>query len=253
MFTRAIVRKPARTMTRGLTTANLGTPDYQKALRQHGGYVAALENCGLEVIMMPPQEGYPDSTFVEDCAVVTGRCAVITRPGAVSRRGEQTSVEKALADFYDRVEHIVPPGTLDGGDVMQVGDHFFIGISARTNQSGARQLKRILCAYGYSAVFFQLREMLHLKTGLSYLEENRLIVSGEFIGHLFFQQYCIITIPEEEAYAANSLWVNGTVLVPEGFAKTEKKLSDAGCTTCAVGVSEFQKLDGGLSCLSIRF
>jgi len=239
-------------MVDGLTSADLGTPDYEKALRQHEGYVAALEKCGLEVVVMPPQAGYPDSTFVEDCAVVTRRCAVIARPGALSRRGEEIFVEIVLADLYDRIEHIAAPGTLDGGDVMRAGDHFIIGISERTNENGARQLKRILYDYGYSADLLRLDEMLHLKTGLNYVEDNKLLVSGEFVGHADLQQYSTIIIPEEEAYAANSLWVNGTVLVPEGFARTERLLKNAGCTTLPVAVSEFQKLDGGLSCLSIR-
>ena len=253
MFTKAIVRKPSATFIDGLSSANLGVPDHEKALRQHEAYTAALTACGLEVVVMPPDEKYPDATFVEDCAVVTPNCAVITRPGAPSRNGEQKAVARVLADFYPHLAYIDTPGTLDGGDVMQAGDSFFIGLSERTNRAGARQLAGILSKHGYRAELVPLTEMLHLKTGLSYLENNRLIWSGEYVGNPVFAAYQTLEIPSAEAYAANSLWVNGTVLVPEGFPRTEELLRDCGYTTRAVAVSEFQKLDGGLSCLSIRF
>ena len=139
-FTNAIVRTPGRSMISGLSQANMGLPDYHKALNQHGMYVAALQSCGLEVLVLDPEEAYPDSTFVEDVAVLTPHCAIVTCPVAPSRAGETAAIRTVLPRFYTQVEEISEPGTLDGGDVMQIGRHFFIGVSARTNRVGAEQL-----------------------------------------------------------------------------------------------------------------
>jgi len=142
---------------------------------------------------------------------------------------------------------------LDAGDVMMVNNHFYIGISERTNHAGAEQLISILQKYNMSGSKVPLKEMLHLKTGLSYLEQNTLLITGEFLQNSEFEKYSKIIVDEKELYAANSLWINGTVLVPKGFDKTKNKIEQAGYKTIEVDVSEFQKLDGGLSCLSLRF
>src|SRR5260370_42421400 len=144
MFTRAIVRPPAPNFAEGLTAADLGTPNYRLALRQHEDYCTALEQCGLTLIRLPADARYPDSTFVEDTAVFTERCAILTRPGAPSRAGEVPGIADALADFNPSIFSIKPPGTLDGGDVCEAGNHFYIGISERTNEAGAHQLVELL-------------------------------------------------------------------------------------------------------------
>ncbi|MGH3144452.1 MAG: arginine deiminase family protein, partial [Rubrobacter sp.] len=149
MFARAIVRSVPETISAGLTTAELGTPDAEQAREQHRRYIAALEECGLEVTVLDADERYPDSVFIEDTAVVTDRCVIVTNPGATERRDEVHEVEKALAGLYGDVERITPPGTLDGGDVLQVGDHFFIGLTQRTNREGAGQLAAILQGHGF--------------------------------------------------------------------------------------------------------
>ena len=169
MFRHAIVRKPCRNLGLGLTTANLGKPDYDKAMDQHAAYIDVLRSCGLEVIILEPDERYPDSTFIEDTAVVTEKMAIVTNPGAPSRKGEEVSVAAALRSFFPALESIKPPGMLEGGDVMRVGDHFFIGISQRTNPQGADQLVQILSKFGYTATLVSLKDVLHLKTGLAYL------------------------------------------------------------------------------------
>ena len=253
MFTKAIVRTPCRSMTVGLTTANLGSPDYDLALSQHRQYVDALKSCGLEVITLPADENFPDSTFVEDTALLTPRCAIITRPGAESRRGETVSIREAVAPFYDHLETIASPGTVDAGDIMMVGSHFYIGLSDRSNGAGARQLIAILEKYGMSGSTVAMDEMLHLKTGLSYLESDKLLISGEFLGEPQFRQYTQLEVSPQEGYAANSLWVNGKVLIPAGHPKTRVMVERAGYQTIAVDVSEYRKIDGGLSCLSLRF
>jgi len=253
MFTRALLKEPCRNLAKGLSTAGLGVPDHEKALAQHAAYAEALRSCGLAVTVLGADDNYPDSVFIEDTAVLSEKVAVITRPGAPSRRGEEDTVARALAKYYDRLEHIVAPGTLEGGDVLRAGDRFFIGISARTNEAGGSQLAAILTKNGYQAVRVPLRYVLHLKTGVAYLEDNRLLAHGEFVNHQQLEQFAIIPVMDKEAYAANSLWINGRVLVPAGFALTKKAIEAAGCKTLAVDVSEFRKLDGGLSCLSLRF
>src|SRR4029078_7239496 len=139
-FTRAIVRPPGPHFSDGLTTVDLGIPDYEVALKQHIYYVAALNACGLEVSSLPIDDSHPDSTFVEDTAILTRRCAILTRPGAESRRGEVESIGRELKNSFNEVRSISGPGTVDGGDICEAGDHFFIGVSARTNEDGARQL-----------------------------------------------------------------------------------------------------------------
>lgn len=253
MFTRAIVRTPCRAMVNGLSGAGMGIPDYRQALIQHSDYIAALEACGLAVTVLPADERFPDSTFVEDVALMTPRCAVITNPGAPSRRLETRGILDPVRRHYAEVEMIRAPGTLEAGDVMMVGDHYYIGLSARTNQAGARQLIAILEHHGLSGSVVKLEEVLHLKTGLGYLENNKLLACGEFLENPLFQQYEILEVDPDEAYAANSVWINGTVLTPAGFPKTAELIRSAGYEVRPVDVSEFQKLDGGLSCLSLRF
>ena len=240
-------------MVDGLTTAGLGKPDFIKALEQHSRYVEILKACGLQVTVLDGDSKYPDSTFVEDVALCTPECAIITNPGATSRNGEKQEIKPVLKEFYKNIEEIKFPGTLDAGDVMMVGPHFYIGISERTNHEGADQLISILQKYAMTGTKIPLNKMLHLKTGLSYLEQNNLLISGEFIQNPEFDKYSKIVVHKKEQYAANSLWINGNVLVPMGFPETKNKIESAGYKTIEIDVSEFRKLDGGLSCLSLRF
>jgi len=252
-FSRAITRTPSRSLIEGITTANLGQPDYEKALIQHRNYIKALQQCDLEVTCLPPLEEYPDSTFVEDVALLTEKCAIITNPGASSRKGECDYIRTAIEAHYQSVDKIQAPATIEAGDIMMVDGHFYIGLSERTNIQGANQLIKILVKQGYTGSVITLSEVLHLKTGLGYLENNILMASGEFLREPEFQKYQIIEVDDDEAYAANSVWINDRVLTPKGFPKTLEKIQAAGFKTTEVDVSEFQKIDGGLSCLSLRF
>ena len=199
MFKNAIVRKPCPELTRGLSSASLGTPDYHKALEQHSLYVDALRSCGLAVMVLEADSRFPDSVFVEDVALCTKDFAIITNPGAPSRNGERMEIKPVLQSFYTQVESIEAPGTLDAGDVMMVGRHFYIGISQRSNTHGAEQLIAILERYGMTASMVPLKNMLHLKTGLSYLEQNHLLIGGEFIHHPAFDAFNKIEVDPEEA------------------------------------------------------
>ena len=253
MFSIAVVRKPCSKLSEGITTAGLGEPDFNIAIIQHRKYTEALKECGLEVKILEADENFPDSTFVEDTAICTSKCAVITNPGAASRNGEKSGMKFVLQDYFNQIEEIKFPGTLDGGDVMKTGNHFFIGISERTNKEGAEQLIQILKKYGYSGSVIELKNILHLKTGVSYLENNNLLLSGELINIKEFEKYNKIVISPEESYSANSLWINGNVMTPIGYPCTKEKIEKLGYDILELDMSEFRKLDGGLSCLSLRF
>lgn len=253
MFTTAIVRKPCRNLIKGLSTANLGVPNYYKAMKQHKLYVEALQSCDLDVHILEANENFPDSVFVEDAALLTKNCAIITNPGAKSREGEIVEMEEVLKKFYAKTEKISSPGTVEAGDIMMVGDHFYIGLSERTNLDGAKQMISVLEKNGLTGSTVELKDMLHLKTGVSYLENNNMLVAGEFVNDPKFEKFNRLEIPEDELYAANSLWINDKVLVPEGNPKTKKMIENAGYEVISLDMSEFRKLDGGLSCLSLRF
>jgi dimethylargininase len=253
MFTKAIVRTPGRSLTSGLTAANLGTPDYQKALTQHRQYIEALERCGLDVLILEADEAFSDSTFVEDVAIVTPKCAIIARPAAASRRGETVSILPILEDFYSYIEKIQPPGTLDGGDVMQVDQHFYVGLSERTNRAGADQLIEILQRYGMTGSVVPVTEFLHLKTGVTQVAENTLLAAGEFIANPVFSDFRILPVPESENDGANCIRVNDKLLLSAGFPEVRRQLIDQGAELIEVDISEYGKLDGGLTCLSLRF
>lgn len=253
MFKHAIVRKPCEAMVKGLSTAKLGKPDYRLALEQHQDYTAALRECGLQVIELAALADYPDSCFVEDVALITPKGAILTHPGAPSRRGEVEFIEPAIKQFFPYPDFIAAPGHVEAGDIMMVGGQFYIGLSARTNRQGAAQMIRLLNKQGLSGTMVNMSELLHLKTGLSYLENNNLLTFGEMHCHPDFSDYNRIEISAEESYAANSVWINGTVLIPQGFPKALAAVQALGYKTREVAMSEFQKLDGGLSCLSLRF
>jgi len=252
-FKQTIVRKPGKSYVNGLTSSNLGKPDYEKALQQHQGYIEVLKKCNVEVEVLEADEDFPDSCFVEDPAVVTEKVAVVTNPGAESRNGEKIDMKRVLQKFYSNIEEIQAPGTLEGGDILRVRDHFYIGVSCRTNQAGAEALSDILSKYGYSSTLVPLAKFFHLKTGIAYLGNNDLLVAGEFIDHPVFKDFNKIIVSDEEEYAANCIAINDYVLLPKGFPQTKEKIENAGYQVIEVELSEFQKQDGGLSCLSLRF
>lgn len=253
MFTHAIVRKPCENFALGLTTTvSSNPPDYALMLEQHEAYLAALTTAGLEVIVLDPLPDYPDAHFVEDTAVVTGEVAVITIPGAPARQGEEKSIIPVLADFR-KVARIQAPGTVDGGDVLQVGNHFFIGISQRTNQEGASQLGRILQDHGYSYTTVTVGAGLHLKSGVNHVGQNTLLVTPYFTAREPLKKYNHIVPDKTESYAANALLVNEHLLMPIGYPETRKQLELLKSAILELEVSEVRKMDGGLTCMSLRF
>lgn len=256
MFTRAIVRTPGTNFDEGLTTVSLGVPSLERVLRQHNRYCQALVECGLAVTTLDADLRYPDSTFVEDTAILTARGAVLTRPGAESREGEVDAIRDAVLRFFPEPLTIEAPGTVDGGDICEAEDHFFLGLSDRTNEEGARQLARHLAGLGYTSSTIDVRPMttiLHLKSGISYIGDNTLVVMEEMAQNTQFQDFELIRVAEEESYAANCVRVNSHILVAAGFPKLTAELRAHGFSPLVLEMSEFQKMDGGLSCLSLRF
>lgn len=253
MITQTIVKKPGKNYVKGLTTANLGAPNYEILLNQHTEYIEALKECQVDVHILPADENLPDSTFVEDTAVLTKECAIITKPGAPSRADEILAIEPALRTYYDNIYYIKSPGTLDGGDVLQIENHFFIGLSSRTNKAGAQQLSEYLKQHNYEATIVTLENLFHLKTGIAYIGRHTILVTDELIDHQAFATYEKIIVPKDEAYAANCIRINDYVIIPKGYPKTKKKIERENFQTIEVNTSEFRKHDGGLSCLSLRF
>ncbi|MDZ7632364.1 MAG: hypothetical protein U5K74_13705 [Gemmatimonadaceae bacterium] len=256
-FTRAIVRPPARNFADGLTTVDLGRPDVDLALRQHAAYCAALERHGCEVIALPDDERHPDATFVEDTAVILpGRGAILTRPGASSRAGEVTTIGDALRHYFPGLPQIVAPGTLDAGDVCEAGSHVFIGLSHRTNAEGAAQLSTWLSQFGYTASTVDIRGIdgiLHLKSGIAAVDPTRLVLIDALAAHPAFAGHDVVHVPRGEEYGANCVRVNDVVFTSVGQPQLDATLRALGYTLEVLDMSEYRKMDGGLSCLSLRF
>ncbi|MBD3413359.1 MAG: N(G),N(G)-dimethylarginine dimethylaminohydrolase [Candidatus Aminicenantes bacterium] len=248
----AIVRPPPENFSQGITSSGLGKPDYNLALKQHQEYCEALKNSGVNLTVLKQDPEFPDSCFVEDTAVVNERCAVITRPGDKRRRGEEIKIKQVLSS-YRKLESIQKPGTVDGGDVLRIHNTYFIGLSQRTNQEGAQQLKEKLMKYSYGSEFIPVRDMLHLKSGVNYLDRDVVVIRKELSSLRFFTSFRKITVSPQEAYAANCIFVNGTVLMPSNFPETLRKIKSQGFEVIELQMSEFEKMDGGVSCLSIRF
>lgn len=255
-FSKAITRTPCASFAKGITTAGLGAPDLSKALAQHSSYVEALGRCGLDVTVLPPDDAYPDSTFVEDTAVVSADFAITTRPGAASRAGEVASMREVLSARFGVMGSIEAPGTLDGGDILEMNGHFFLGVSHRTNDAGASQLSSFLRAHGRSSEVIDIRPipgLLHLKSGVTAVDGETVVVAPLLADHPAFARHRRIAVAPEEAYAANCLRVNDHVLVAAGFPKLIADLTRAGCAPLVLDMSEFRAMDGGLSCLSLRY
>jgi dimethylargininase len=252
-FTRAIVRLPAPNFAQGLTSVSLGVPDFSLVLEQHARYCEALEECGLSLTVLDPDPDHPDSTFVEDTAILTPRRAIISRPGASSREDEAAAMGTVLRRFYPSLAEITAPGTLDGGDICETGTYFFLGVSHRTNPEGARQLAANLDAPSAIIDIRAMSSILHLKSGIASIGDNTLVVIDELAGNELFRGYELIRVASQENYAANCVRVNDRVLVPSGYPLLAAELKARGFHPLPLEMSEFRKMDGGLSCLSLRF
>ena len=255
-YTHAIVRPPPPSFATGLTNSSEGVPDVAVAMLQHRAYCQALIDCGLELAELPADPAFPDSCFVEDPAIITARGALATRPGAPSRIGEVESIIAVLQSWYADIARIAAPGTLDGGDVCEADGHFLIGLSSRTNEDGARQLANFLETLGYRSSVIDMRQsprLLHLKTGMTYIGDGRMIITSDVPVVEVLRPYERIVVSEAERYAANCIRINDRVLIAAGYPKIAETLAGLGYDTLPVEMSEFRKMDGALTCLSLRF
>ena len=224
--------------------------DVANARRQHAEYERMLRELGCDVRQLPALHEHPDSVFIEDTALVFDECAVITRPGAESRRGETQGIAEALAD-YRRLYHIDAPGTLDGGDVLRVGKRVYVGESTRSNEDGARQLADALAPHGYSVKRAPMRDCLHLKTAVSTLPNGVLLLDPRYVDAASFDGARCIHVHHDEPEAANVLVVGKAVVLPASAPRTREMLDAAGYRTVAVDASELAKAEGGLTCCSL--
>jgi dimethylargininase len=255
-FTKAIVRLPGANFSQGLTMSGSPSgPDFRKALEQHAAYCRALEACGVEVLVMAADDNFPDGTFVEDTFVIAERVAIATRPGAKTRMGEVESVARVVQRLRPRVELIEAPGTVDGGDICQVDNHFLIGLSARTNEAGVAQFAAILARHEYTSSTIDIRKhpsLLHLKSGIAYLGERRFLIAPGFPPMEGLADCDMLEVAAGEIYAANAVRVNDEVLIASGFPELAGTLAKLRYRVHSLEMSEFAKMDGGLSCLSLR-
>lgn len=252
-FDRAIVRQPAPSVVHGLRAVDRGAPDFDKVCDEHRAYVAALEQAGVTVEILPPLPDFPDSLFVEDPALVFTAGAILLRPGAPSREGETHHILPALERNFSRILRI-EQGYADGGDVLALPDRVMIGLSARTDLVGAQSLAACLAQLGLQAEIVSTPAgVLHFKTDCSLVDAEtilatpRLAASGVFRG---FRQ--ILTEAGEEA-AANALRVNDSLLVGADFPRTAARLAEQGLPVCLIATGEIGKVDAGLSCMSLRW
>jgi dimethylargininase len=226
--------------------------DLDIARAQHEGYVQALKSlaCGCEVVELPAEPDLPDSVFVEDAAFILPEVAVITRPGADSRKPETESIALVLSPFKKLV-YLQEPATLDGGDVLVVGKRIFVGLSTRSNQEAIEQLNRLLGEHGYTVTGVQLHDCLHLKTAVSRVDDETLLINKNWLDTHHFENYRLIEVDPEEPFAANCLPVGESIIYPTVFPKTCASLEEAGYKVVKVDVSELAKAEGAVTCCSL--
>jgi dimethylargininase len=226
--------------------------DIAKAVEQHEGYKRCLAGLGVRVISLPPEPELPDAVFVEDPVVVVDEVAVIARTGAARRRAEADSLARALTAFRP-LRYMREPATLEGGDVLRIGSDVFVGLSPRTNQAGVAQLAAELAPFGYAVRPVPVRGALHFKTACSYVGDQTLLVNRDWIDAASLDGYKLIDVAEDEPWAANALRIGEAVLMPAGFPHTEEILRRAGLHVRTLDVSELQKAEGSVTCLSVIF
>ncbi|HMC57462.1 MAG TPA: arginine deiminase family protein [Gemmatimonadaceae bacterium] len=224
--------------------------DWVRAKQQHADYEATLRALGCTVQRLPELPDHPDSVFVEDAAVVFDECAVITRPGALSRRDETESAAAVLGGMR-KLHRIAEPGTIDGGDVLLVGRRVYVGISTRTNRDGARQLADALSPYGYETIQVEVRNCLHLKSAATALPDGRVIVDPDQIDPRVFRDTECVTVHAGEPAGANVLAIDQAVLVPVAAPRTRWRLEAEGFNVVPVDASELAKAEGALTCCSL--
>lgn len=224
--------------------------DLDLAVQQHSAYVRALQELGCKVIELENEPELPDSVFVEDTAIVLDEIAVITRPGAPSRRAETSSIAEALRPYRSLLS-ITEPATLDGGDVLRIGRKIYVGLSARTSQAAVSQLRDLVTPHGYRVIGVPIQHCLHLKSAVTEVAAGVVLIQPQWVDAAAFAEYEIILVDPDELHAANALRVDQELIYPEGFARTEARLHRFGIKPTLVAVSELQKAEGAVTCCSL--
>ncbi len=245
----AVVREPGINFPSCISSHPLrNTINLTKALNQHSNYCEALESFNLKIIHLPSNK-FPDSCFVEDNAVIHDKKALITRMGVEARRGEENSIENVLKDYME-IKRAVTPATIEGGDVIHLSDRLICGITQRTNTDGVDQMRNWL---NVTVDLIVDPNIIHLKSYVTYLGEGVVIATKSYASHQILKNFKILTVDEDEGYAADTLTIENTVLMPTGFPKTQSMLRDNDFEVIALEMSEFQKCEGALTCLSLLF
>lgn len=226
--------------------------DYQLAAKQHKNYCSILHSAGLEVKELSVSLNYPDSTFIEDTAVVLDEIAILACMGAKSRRGEVINIEPELAE-YRPLKYIQFPATLEGGDVLQMNKQIFVGLSSRTNQEGLASIKEILSSFGYQVIQVSVKDCLHLKSACTMIDQETLLVNHDWLDMEPISGFRKINIAPGESGSANCLSLNEVIYLPEGYPRTSEILTKHGYMVQNIDISELQKAEGGLTCSSIIF
>ncbi len=252
-FTHAICRRPGAAATKGLRAVDTGTPDTDLFLEHHADYIAALQSTGAHVTELAADEAFPDGCFVEDAALCLPELAVIMRPGAPTRLGEAALMKPVLEGLYANVAEITR-GHIEGGDILVTEREILIGSSDRTDAQGVENLREIVTPHGYSIRMVQTPPgVLHFKTDCSLLDARTILATKRLAASGCFEGYDVIHVADGEEACANTIRFNNLVIMPAGFPKTRAILEAAGYDIREVGNSEAAKLDGGMSCLSLRF
>ena len=233
-----------------LTHLERTTIDLERARAQHNEYESALRSLGYEVQRLAAGPDMPDSVFIEDAAIVLDELAVIMRPGAESRRVETAGVAEAVRS-YRPVAAILAPGTIDGGDVLRIDRKLFVGCGYRSNEAGIKQLRSIIASQGYSVESVSFQGCLHLKSAVSLVADDVVLINPEWVDPAVFHPLRTIDIDPAEPLAANALLVDDTVIFPAEHVRTRKRLEAAGLKVCAVPAGELAKAEGGVTCCSL--
>jgi dimethylargininase len=225
--------------------------DLEVARAQHHAYVNALRELGCDVIALPAEADLPDSVFVEDTAFILPEVAVITRPGADSRKPETESIVRALSPRINLV-HVREPATIDGGDVLVLGKNIYVGLSTRSNQEAITQLNELLCEFGYSVTGVEMHDCLHLKSAVTRVDdEMTLLINKNWVDIRHFESFDLIEVEASEPFAANCLPIGESIIFPTAFPKTQAKLEARGHKVVTVDVSELAKAEGAVTCCSL--
>jgi dimethylargininase len=249
----AITREVSPALTHcELTHLERAPIDVGMARAQHAWYEAVLESLGCRIVRLPEDPEHPDSVFVEDTAVVLDEVAVITRPGAASRRGETDAVARALAPFRPLLR-LEPPATLDGGDVLVLDRTLIVGLSSRTNAEAVDQLGRLLAPHGYTVRGVPVAGCLHLKSAVTRAGRDHLLVNPDWVDPAAFGGWNALEVAPGEPYAANVLTLEGQVVSPDSFPRTRQRLEAAGVKVHLVDLAELQKAEGAVTCCSLLF